>query len=61
MFLSCWLLLIVNPSETLLVIESMTGKEAAKLAVYFDSAVDITGESFTILDGDSRGGAADSL
>ena len=51
----------MNPSETLLVIESMTGKEAAKLAVYFDSAVDITGESFTILDGDSRGGPADSL
>ena len=51
----------MNPSETLLLIESMTGQEAAKLALYFDSAVDITGESFTILDGDSRGGAADSL
>ena len=39
----------------------MTGQEAAKLAVYFDSAVGITRESFTILDVDSRGGAADSV
>ena len=45
----------MNPSETLLVIESMTGQEAAKLIVYFDSAVGITGDIFTKLDGNPRG------
>ena len=42
----------MNPSETLLVMESMTGQEAAKLTVSFDSAVDITGEIFTKHDDD---------
>jgi len=51
----------VNPSETLLVIDSMTGQEAAKLTASFDSAVGITGAILTKLDGDSRGGAAVSV
>ena len=45
----------MNPSETLLVIEYMTGQEAAKLTVYFDAAVGITGDIFTKLDGDPKG------
>ena len=51
----------MNPSETLLVIDSMTGQEAAKLTASFDSAVGITGAILTKLDGDSRGGAAVSV
>ena len=42
----------MNPCETLLLIESMTGQEAAKQTVSFDSAVDITGEIFTKHDDD---------
>ena len=45
----------MNPSETLLVIEYMTGQEAAKVTVYFDAAVGITGDIFTKLDGDPKG------
>ena len=51
----------MNPSETLLVIESMTGQEVAKLTVYFDVPVDITADIFTKLDGVPRGGVADSI
>ena len=68
MFLSYWLLskyffwiIIVNPCETLLLTESMTGQEAAKLIVYFDSAVGSTGDIFTKLDGNPRGWVADSV
>ena len=52
---------MVNPSKTLLVIESMTGQEAAKLTVYFYAAVGITGDIFTKLDGVPRVGVADSI
>lgn len=51
----------VQPQETLLVIDSMTGQEAARLTAAFDSAVGITGAILTKLDGDSRGGAAVSV
>jgi len=51
----------VNPSETLLVVDAMTGQEAASLTASFDAAVGITGAILTKMDGDSRGGAAVSV
>lgn len=51
----------VDPDETLLVVDAMTGQEAASLTASFDSAVGITGAILTKLDGDSRGGAAVSV
>jgi len=51
----------VNPDETLLVVDAMTGQEAASLTAAFDSAVGISGAILTKLDGDSRGGAAVSV
>lgn len=52
---------IVEPDETLLVVDAMTGQAAASLTAAFDSAVGITGAILTKLDGDSRGGAALSI
>lgn len=51
----------VTPDETLLVVDAMTGQEAASLTAAFDSAVGITGAVLTKMDGDSRGGAAVSV
>lgn len=51
----------VNPSETLLVVDAMTGQEAASLTASFDGAVGISGAILTKMDGDSRGGAAVSV
>mmetsp|Transcript_12402 Transcript_12402/g.29528 ORF Transcript_12402/g.29528 Transcript_12402/m.29528 type:complete len:574 (+) Transcript_12402:81-1802(+) len=51
----------VNPDETLLVVDAMTGQEAASLTAAFDAAVGLTGAILTKLDGDSRGGAAVSV
>ena len=51
----------VNPKETLLVVDAMTGQEAASLTASFDAAVGITGAILTKMDGDSRGGAAVSV
>merc|ERR1719296_229481 len=51
----------VQPDETLLVVDAMTGQAAASLTASFDSAVGITGAVLTKLDGDSRGGAAVSI
>jgi signal recognition particle subunit SRP54 len=51
----------VEPDETLLVVDAMTGQEAATLTATFDSAVGITGAILTKMDGDSRGGAAVSV
>jgi len=51
----------VNPDETLLVVDAMTGQEAASLTASFDSAVGISGAILTKMDGDSRGGAAVSV
>jgi signal recognition particle subunit SRP54 len=51
----------VQPDETLLVVDAMTGQEAASLTAAFDSAVGLTGAILTKMDGDSRGGAAVSV
>ena len=51
----------VEPDETLLVVDAMTGQAAAFLTASFDSAVGITGAILTKADGDSRGGAAVSI
>lgn len=50
-----------NPDETLLVVDAMTGQEAASLTAAFDSTVPLTGAILTKMDGDSRGGAALSV
>ena len=47
--------------ETLLVVDAMTGQEAAALTAAFDEAVGITGAVLTKMDGDTRGGAALSV
>ncbi len=51
----------VQPVETLLVADAMTGQEAVRVATDFDNAVDITGLVMTKVDGDARGGAAISM
>lgn len=51
----------VQPQETLLVVDAMTGQEAANLTRTFHEQVGITGAILTKLDGDSRGGAALSV
>ena len=51
----------VEPIETLLVADAMTGQEAVRVATDFDEAVDITGLIMTKIDGDARGGAAISM
>jgi len=51
----------VDPVETLLVADAMTGQEAVRVATDFDNAVDITGLIMTKVDGDARGGAAISM
>ncbi len=51
----------VNPVETLLVVDAMTGQDAVATATAFNEALGITGIVMTRLDGDSRGGAALSM
>jgi signal recognition particle subunit SRP54 len=51
----------VEPIETLLVADAMTGQEAVRVATDFNNAVDITGLIMTKVDGDARGGAAISM
>ena len=51
----------VNPVETLFVVDSMTGQDAAKTARAFADALPLTGVILTKIDGDSRGGAALSV
>lgn len=51
----------VQPHETLLVVDSMTGQEAANLTRTFHEEIGITGAILTKLDGDTRGGAALSV
>ena len=48
-------------SETLLVVDAMTGQEAVNVAEAFHAAVPITGLVLTKIDGDARGGAALSI
>ncbi len=50
-----------NPSETLLVVDAMTGQDAVNVAKEFDEKVGITGIMMTRIDGDARGGAAMSM
>lgn len=50
-----------NPIETLFVLDSMMGQEAAKTAKAFDETIPLTGIILTKLDGDTRGGAALSV
>jgi signal recognition particle GTPase len=52
---------IAMPDETLLIVDAMTGQEAAVLTAAFDAAVGLTGAILTKLDGDARGGAAVSV
>ncbi|NES96379.1 MAG: signal recognition particle protein [Desertifilum sp. SIO1I2] len=51
----------VQPNETLLVVDAMTGQEAATLTRTFHDQIGITGAILTKMDGDSRGGAALSV
>jgi len=51
----------VNPIETLFVVDSMTGQDAANTAKAFDDALPLTGVILTKTDGDARGGAALSV
>ena len=51
----------IRPIETLFVVDSMTGQEAANIAKAFDEALALTGVVLTKTDGDARGGAALSI
>ena len=51
----------VNPVETLFVVDSMTGQDAAITAKAFNDALELTGVVLTKTDGDARGGAALSI
>jgi len=46
----------INPVETLFVVDSMTGQDAANTAKAFDDALPLTGVILTKTDGDARGG-----
>lgn len=48
----------VNPAETLFVVDSMTGQDAANTSKAFNDALPLTGVVLTKTDGDARGGAA---
>lgn len=51
----------VEPDESLLVLDAMTGQDAVGVAEHFHNSLDITGGIITKLDSDTRGGAALSL
>ncbi len=51
----------LNPVETLFVVDSMTGQDAANTAAAFAKALPLTGVILTKTDGDARGGAALSV
>jgi signal recognition particle subunit SRP54 len=51
----------IEPVETLFVVDSMTGQDAANTAKAFDEALPLTGVILTKADGDARGGAALSI
>ena len=52
---------VVQPHNTLLVVDAMTGQEAVNVAEAFNDAVSIDGVILTKIDGDARGGAALSV
>ncbi len=51
----------INPSETLFVVDAMTGQDAVNTAKTFNERIDFDGVVLTKLDGDTRGGAALSI
>lgn len=51
----------INPSETLFVVDSMTGQDAVNTAKTFNERLNFDGVVLTKLDGDARGGAALSI
>lgn len=51
----------INPSESLFVVDAMTGQDAALSAKAFNEAIDYDGVVLTKMDGDTRGGAALSI
>ncbi|MCT4580563.1 MAG: signal recognition particle protein [Flavobacteriales bacterium] len=51
----------INPTETLFVVDSMTGQDAVNTAKAFNERIDFNGVVLTKLDGDTRGGAAISI
>jgi signal recognition particle subunit SRP54 len=51
----------INPVETLFVVDSVTGQDAANTAKAFGAAIPLTGVVLTKTDGDARGGAALSV
>lgn len=51
----------VEPKETLLVLDAMTGQEAVNVAESFNERLELTGFIMTKMDGDARGGAALSV
>ncbi|HON53939.1 MAG TPA: signal recognition particle protein [Bacteroidales bacterium] len=51
----------VNPTETLFVVDSMTGQDAVETAKTFNERLNFDGVVLTKLDGDTRGGAALSI
>ena len=52
---------VLNPIETLFVVDAMTGQDAATTAKAFHDALPLTGVVLTKVDGDARGGAALSV
>ena len=52
---------LLQPTETLFVVDAMTGQDAARTAKAFDDALALTGVILTKTDGDARGGAALSI
>lgn len=51
----------IHPTETLFVVDSMTGQDAVNTAKAFNDRIDFDGVVLTKLDGDTRGGAALSI
>jgi len=51
----------IEPSETLLVVDAMTGQDAVNVALAFLEKIDFEGILITKMDGDARGGAALSM
>ncbi len=51
----------LNPSETLFVVDAMTGQDAVNTAQAFNQKINFDGVVMTKLDGDTRGGAAISI
>jgi len=52
---------IAQPTETMLVVDAMTGQDAVNVAIHFHDTLGVTGATLTKLDGDARGGAALSI